>query len=341
MRDRLHQLPELIRSYRSAENLSLPEAWQAAPVLATGVGSSEAAAKLLVFLLQDLGIPASFRPFSAFYSGSALQAEASRTALVVFSQGLSPNARMVLERRKGFRETLLVTSSTPEGQRAAGRTDRAEVLQQLLEEGVGVLHHPPENEYDILPRFQGPVCSLIAAIRLAATRDTTYRLPPEPVDVADWFEESFSIMESESEALDELLSMPQFYYTGSTTAYAHNLSFKVQETLFLPAPPLIDAFTYAHGPFQRSRRHPSPAWLFCSADPAEVDLAETLRPMFEKAGPVRTFQAPVKPPWDLLYYEAALNRIVLRAAMAMDVDLVQWPGKGEDGAGYEIQTPRG
>jgi creatinine amidohydrolase len=50
--------------------------------------------------------------------------------LIVFSQGVSPNAQIALRKRRDFSHTILFSATNPETARKAGKTDRATLLQQ-------------------------------------------------------------------------------------------------------------------------------------------------------------------------------------------------------------------
>ena len=139
-------------------------------VVATGVGSSEAHARYLAGLLRRFaGVPAWFEPLSAFLDPCFPARHGRDHTLVVFSQGLGPNAQIALERRGEFGSVVLATSATEEGQRNSGRDGRAEWIARLRGEGARVEWFPVEDEYTILVRVIGPLCGMAAAWRLAAS----------------------------------------------------------------------------------------------------------------------------------------------------------------------------
>lgn len=339
VRERLRRLPAVLRQTLDTALPALPPDAAARGITTTGVGSSEAAARLLTHLLQSAGIRSSFLPFASFYSGD-LPLPASPPYLAVFSQGLAPNACMVLHRRAAFAGTLLFTAATPAGQKQAGRTERAALLETLLREGACILTHPEENEYLILPRFLGPVCALLTACRVAeALAPGCCGGPAALAQIPDRFHPIPCAAADAAEAAAELRHHPVFLFSNSVGLYAQNLAAKCMETLLTPPPLVADCFTYAHGLFQVHCALPAAKWLFCSADADEADLFARLEPLLRRSGPLRVLRSTLPPPLAVFDFEARLNAILLAILEQEMIDLVKWPGQGQDGEGYGIHLP--
>jgi creatinine amidohydrolase len=131
LRQRLAAIPGGLESLGRDWPGRSPKAGTPSRVVVTGLGSSEAHARYLVRLLnRRTRIPAEFLPTGAFVD-CGFGGWADRT-LVVFSQGLSANARIALARRDAFRGLVLFTAATPEGLVAAGKAERAEFLRGLV-----------------------------------------------------------------------------------------------------------------------------------------------------------------------------------------------------------------
>src|SRR5688572_3537291 len=97
-----------------------------AGVVTTGAGSSAAHARFLASVLGELGIPARFAPLTEFLEPPA-PAAAGKT-LVVFSQGLSPNARLALQHTKRWHSVWLATATgtrVADSEAAPGNDDDA------------------------------------------------------------------------------------------------------------------------------------------------------------------------------------------------------------------------
>jgi creatinine amidohydrolase len=307
-------------------------------VVTTGIGSSEAAAKYLTALLNRSDcVSAEYLPTAAFYG--ELSATTCGKELIVFTQGLSPNAQIALERRDQFAGLTLVTSSTLDGQRLSGKIDRADLLQKLASEGATIITHPLEDEFEILPRIIGPICALLTAWRLAQSilcDNASTAVPIESMLQQVW-EAPLPADDVLDRCAVELLAGTDFYFTNSSSLYAQNLTAKVLETVFRAPPRLRDVFDYSHGPFQSERAHPKHRWVFTGDLPAELDLYTRLQPLFERIDAPTIIRSPLPEPFAIFYYERFLNEVVLRAVSLAAYDLVDWPGKGEDGEGYALQ----
>jgi len=339
VQERINSLPDHLRGQVTSPLPDLPEDLKEKGVLATGVGSSEASARYLIFLLNRIGVPAEFAPLSSFYSKVKIPT-GPPPYLAIFTQGLSPNSGIVFSQRHLFAGTLLFTSSTVEGQEAAGKSDRAELLRKLESEGVTLLIHPYQNEYEILPRFIGPLCSLFEVCRVIEHIAPGNLGGQKSLQSIPAHLETFTLSQNVASGfLNDLSKTIRFVFTNSCSEYAQNLPCKFLETLFIQPPHLLDAFTYSHGPFQLDIHKPSPNWVFTTDDKVEQTLFKKLKPLFEKAGPFREIQSPLPSPLAIFHYEAFLNQIVLHALKTSDIDLVNWPGKGQDDDGYRINSP--
>ena len=108
LRSRLASLPEVLRWAAALPGPAFgPTPFRR--ILTTGLGSSEAHARYLASLLcSELGLAARFVPTAAL--ARPPHATVSEDLLVVFSQGLSPNARVALEHAPAYAHCLLVTA---------------------------------------------------------------------------------------------------------------------------------------------------------------------------------------------------------------------------------------
>ncbi|WP_309399057.1 hypothetical protein [Cerasicoccus maritimus] len=330
---RLTQIPQYLEQTLGLVLPSLDKLAAAKGVVATGLGSSEAAARYLVRLL-NLWTPirAEFLPLNHFYNAAAQDDR----HLVVFTQGLAPNAQIALAQRKQYAGLTLVTSSTEEGQINAGKGDRAKLLQALANEGTTIIRHPLENEFEILPRVIGPVCAIAAALVIAAKLGEQ-TLPT--ADILSAFSEELPAELSLSELADELLSGVDFYFANPTLLYSQNLAAKLLETTFRPAPCLRDVFDYSHGPFQAETLAPANRWIFGTDYEAECKLIADTAGLFNRISPAQVIMSPLPEPFAIFYYESVLNHIVVEAARRSGANLIDWPGKGQDGEGYALNEP--
>jgi len=344
--------------------------------VATGVGSSAAHARLLVALLSDLGLAARFLPLTAFASAPAADADAHADALFVFSQGLSPNARLPLRHAAAWRQVTLVTA-VPErpvaggdapgarGQDATAATaatpagplaDRQAALRELAERGVDVLRYPAPEEYGTLLRVTGPLAGAAATIRLAlaiaaATGRPAAGLVPDaiPVDaVCARVAGARDRLAREHPDLgaDVLEAGTALLASGGYGELLSNLAAKLVEGLLLPAPAVWDLLDFAHGPFQQSRgRRAAFLALTRPAAPhgaAEAELLDRLATLLDP-DLHRLVRLPSELPGALalLEHEALLDALVLRGIAERGIDQARFPGRGADGALYGVASLAG
>ena len=331
LEERVRHVPAALAETLTGALPDLPEVWRELPIMATGLGSSQSAARLLVSELNRRKQPrAVFRGTADCFQGAT---PLEKMGLVVFSQGLSPNARIALSQAERFAGVLLVTSVGV----APERPELKAQLRQLEGMGAVIWRHPLENEYTILPRLIGPPCAAAVAIRLAAWATETKLEVPKELERGDPVVDPSA--DTATAWAEEWLRGVDFNFTNRTADYAENLRAKAMEALLERPPDCRDVMEFAHGPFQLNEVAPRPQWIFSGNSSAEAILRERLEPLFARAAGAREIVAPFAAPWDLFYYEQLLNHLLVEAVRRKQIDLVDWPGKGADGAGYAIDRP--
>lgn len=308
-----------------------------AGVVVTGVGSSEAHARYLVGLLNRwTPVPAEFVALGAFADPSVLSPSRRERALVVFSQGLAPNARLALDRAGEFAGCVLFTSATEIGQRAAGRPERAELLVRLIEHGAHVVRFPLEDEYTLLVRVLGPACGFAAARRFAAAVAGSLLSPAagmvrdlEPVVTGPWpYRVAIRLAAwAEEHSRGFVMVVP-----AGVAACSQNLVAKFVEGLYWPAPRIVETLELAHGPFQQLLDRPVPVWVLGSDA-----LSRRAAGMLADAG-LDPFEVPLpgSPEVAPLMIELLFNPAIAHLVRSLDLDQVNWPGKGQDGSLYQF-----
>ena len=294
------------------------------PCVTTGIGSSAAHARLLAYLLAAGGLRARFRPLSAFAGARG----GEDGLLVVFSQGLSPNARLALE-APGRRRALLVTAASA----AAASTVRP---------GLLVRRFPGEDEYGTLLRVTGPACGIVAAIALAreilAAAGARDAIPPANVDDVCRAMDEAARRALEATGAAGLPDDVAFLASGDYAELAGNLPAKILEGTFRPLPPVFDLLETAHGPFQQARGR-EVTWLALARREAgaERELLARLRAMLDPSlHRLVELESRLPAPWALLEHEAAVNALVLRDIETRRIDQVRWPGRGADHPLYAL-----
>ena len=314
---RLRELPDALAraTARGAPALGVANARR---VVATGVGSSAAHAALLVHELRRAGRDAVVRPLSAFL---APPRPAPDEVLVVFSQGLSPNAHVALEAPRRWGAVVLATAVRDEVRLAPLRA-------------AGIVVHPTEgeDEFGTLVRIVGPMAGYVAALQLAEALDG----PPCPA----WEPLATALATLAAPALEpDALEAPLGLVTSGTYRdVVGNLAAKVMEGMLLPLPPVWDAMELAHGPFQeRVRERATFLALTRPEAHAEPELFDRFARMLdpERHRLVR-LAATLPAPLALFEHEAMLNAIMLRYLEARAIDQTDWPGRGADAPLYAL-----
>ncbi len=330
---RLDRIPAIIADMIARGPAPLKPATLAAQrFIITGTGSSEAHARYLVMLLNlYTGRAASYLPLSGFVE-SPPDAFTGKT-LVVFSQGVSPNAQIALRCRGQFAHTVLFSATNPETARAAGKPDRAALLQSILDEGGELIEFPLAEEYTTLIRFVGPLAGYLACLQFAAQFACCRYRTPGADDILPLL-----AAPAPANLLDAMIRLPSAFSQGFNlltaapiSDFAQNLACKFMEGLFWPCPPISDFLQFAHGPFQQMTAHPHPVVILQGGSAAEAELVGRSVTMLREVG-LSAFVVRVDaPPLTSIFgFEAALNALVFAVMRHQRIDQVNWPGKGRD-----------
>lgn len=319
-------LPSVLRDALAAPLPVMPRAMrEAARWVITGTGASEGPARLFAWALRrHAGRCAEFVPLSSFAAGEPPRGD----ALAVFSQELSPNARLGLAARKGYAHALLVTA-TPERPHA-----RAAAL-----DGVAICAHPPASEASLLLRVQGPAAATVAALRVAeeVAESVGAILSREAIEaLPDAVERAFRETARVAESLS--FERPLALVTAPDDAEsAHGLRWKWLEGTGAVDPPCWDVLQFAHGPWQHVVDRPYTLVSLERDGAPSRDLFDRLASMLDPARH-RLVRARATLPGAAAFFEhdACLNAMVCAALPHLDRDLARWPGVGADGALYDL-----
>ena len=330
---RLARIPDVLADMIARGPLPLKPATLAAQrFIITGTGSSEAHARYLTMLLNLYSDrAAAYLPLSGFIDRHPV-AFAGKT-LVVFSQGVSPNAQIALNRRGDFAHCVLFTATTPAAARAAGKQDRALLLQGILDAGGELVEFPLAEEYTTLIRFVGPLAGYLAALQFTAQlAGCRFPLPSAEVILP------LLRQPAPADLLDAMVRLPSAFSQGFNIVtaapisdFAQNLACKFMEGVFWPCPPISDFLQFAHGPFQQMNAHPKPVIILQGDSPAEEELVGRSVRMLREVG-LSAFVVRVDAPplYSIFGFEAALNALVFAVMRHQKIDQVNWPGKGRD-----------
>ena len=325
LRARAAKLPACLAEV--AEGLA-PEPRTGEAFVVTGIGGSEGPARAMAALLRATwGVRAAFVPLSAFLVG---EPRALGEVLVVFSQALSPNARLALARAGEFERALLFTSSLAEDARALLH---ANVRVVELPAAGGAAREAIEAEQGTLVRLLGPATAM-----LAAALSTGAASPSDvPALLAALGSAEARAREAIAAPSDAELEGPVAFVTaGGYGELCAAIATHWLEALYATRPPILDVLELAHGPFQAFYDRPI---LLVALERGDAE-----RPLFDRLASMlvpgrhrlvrltSSLPAPLAP----LDHLAQAHELVCRAIRARPRDLFTWPGNGHDGPLYHL-----
>ena len=336
LRARQTELPAAVAAALSAP-LALDDAANALrsarSVVTTGVGSSLAHARHLSWLLRTrAGVPSWDVPTGSFVLPPG--PEAAEQTLVVFSQGLSPNARLPLAHVGRYRATILVTAAD------ADSPDRAAAVRAAASNGARLVRMPCAPEYEVLLRILGPVVGFVVALRIANAVGAGVALDVEPESIVRAVHDASSRAAAALAGADPRIFADPITFVGTNgyAALAHNLCAKVLEGMFLPWPNAVDALELAHGSVQEAAGKPRTFIALGRGALHEESLFARARQTTEPQHRWLQLDARLPEPLAVLEHEAMVNELLLAAIAARRVDQRDWPGKGHDGPLYAIAS---
>jgi creatinine amidohydrolase len=320
-----HELGDFAR--RKAEAKLLDDPPRATSFAVTGVGGSDAPARLLVSALEARGIPARFLPLSCFVEGRVHARP--HEGLCIFSQGLSANACIAVTKSAEFFEAFLFTSTTP--------ADSRDVAAFVSRGGRVILLPPRESEPGLL-RVVGPPIAMLAGALFAHEAAKGEPRASLSSGLAASLERARANAQKAIEGLDPafLKADLAFVTTGHAHSLATGLAIKWLEGLRVAEPPAWDVIAVAHGPFHAF--YNEKRLLLALGEPSKLfdRLESMLAPERHVLVRIPT-ELPL--PFARLEVEVAVNELFFAAFREAPVDLFEWPSKGLDGALYGMCAP--
>jgi creatinine amidohydrolase len=332
---RLEAVPGLLRAMRDAWPSPSSRTSRSESFVVTGIGSSEAHARYLAWELNRSGDPAEFVPLSAFDGTGAPVPGASGRTLVLFSQGLSRNVRLVLAARRHFARVVLFTAASATGLIQAGHAERAAWLQELEREGAEIVRFPLQNEYEILIRVVGPACGFLAARLWLDSRAPASAagasilesiLTPSACPLAPFL----------AEQLPGISGGFRLLVPPALAQCSQNLACKMVEGLFWSPPQILDVLSFAHGPFQQLAARPAPVVILRpAADAVAADQADRALTMCRTLN-LPAVSIPLNAPagWQVLEADLRFNEALPPLVTQLRVNQRDWPGRGADAPLY-------
>ena len=330
-------------------------------LVATGIGTSEGHARHLAEVATRFcGQPARFVSTGAL--AAAPPPGADRDWLIVFSQGLSANARFALSHAEAWRGVILVTGLGMEAGEEVP-AEKASWLDALDRRGVVRVDLGAGTEYGVLLRVIGAragyavswsLLRSLASMRLESAPALTFE--------AEALRGAQDNAETRADAIfgpDE--SVSSFFSSDRTLVlvsedgaleFVDQLSLKLAEGLLRPRPRAVDVLEFAHGPLQSIAEEPASILYIRAALPgaqaSKIAAGRKGRDQEEESWLAR-FRSTLDParhwlrvvdatlPWPIaaIELEAIFDVFVLRAITEVETDLVNWPGADREAALYE------
>lgn len=287
--------------------------------ITTGVGGSEGPARVFAAALREGHGPcASFVPLSRLACDDLALDGA---ALAVFSQGLSPNARIALG-RNDFGAALLVTALDRDALDAAG-----------VRPDLALVHHAPAREDRLLVRVAGPAAATLVALRLA---DALRGAPsPHASEVPDAVRDALA---EPAPRLDPALPVA-LLGCDLGMDLLHGLRWKWLEAFRRSDASVWDALGFAHGPLQLTAERPTNLVLLPRDDAREQALFTRLTTLLAGEGHrVLRLGARLPGAWSFFEHDARWAAVVLATLRAHPRELLHWPLQGRDDALYGLDT---
>lgn len=314
----------------SALSVPLPEVPEGASFVVTGVGCSEGPARAFALLLQMAGRRAVFAPLSTFVG---VTARGMGNTLVLFSQGLSPNARLALRRAGEFEGAILFTSV----RRESAAIEAREQIEAFEAGGGRVVTLPPEEESGTFVRVVGPAAALLAVARFAGSvskrvdASEAAKLPALAASADARVEELVSALPAA--ALHRRLA---FVAWGPWIEAARGLPCKWLEGVGAAEPALWDVFQIAHGPFQQFYDEEiTLVTLEHDGEPEARALFDRLAAMVEAPRhAMLRLSSPLPPAIAAVDHDVLVTALLVRAIGERSKDLGR--AEGADAALYDV-----
>lgn len=285
----------------------------------SGIGASDGSARACAQWLDDApGVSARFRPFSAW-----LDAGDDCDGVIVFSQGLCPNAKIAIDRAPASATRVLVTAA-----------HEHPIVRDAVARGWLLCEHAPRDEGPLLVRLEGPLCALAVARAIAqrARGDDTVAQHSEAF-VRGVRAGARVAGELTIEQLDGVRAM---IGSGAMIETHAGLPWTWMESTLTAPIALFDALSFAHGPLQALYEQRATIVAFeRAAQPAWIDrVAQVLAP--ERHTLVRLASEAPSDHDALFEHAGALWSLLFSLLEHRPRELRAWPGKGCDGPLYEL-----
>ncbi|CAF3559379.1 unnamed protein product [Rotaria sp. Silwood1] len=342
---RLAQIPPLLLSMLEEILPALSSSTlDAQSFIVTGIGSSEAHARYLTLLINlYTDRQALFIGFTGFQRFTTRFR--SNQILILFSQGLSPNAQMIIKYgQQYFPHILLFTSMDDEQMRRK--------CPWIEKEKIESIQFPLNNEYTTLIRVIGPICGFLAAILFIQRFTNKHLIEKDNLQTTLIRNTSSSLSlisgysnlrQAMIEDDNQQFSRGPFHLILSSPLIdvCQNLLYKFVEGLYWSSPTVYDYLQFAHGPFQQLRsltdRSTAIICIVDSSSPLNVELEHRLRQMIDECNKQQQlvhiytlYLSSSSIIYSIFELEMKFNQLIFEIMCKRQTQQIDWPGKGQD-----------
>ena len=330
LRARLDETPSAIaRTHAAATTfvaeharaLEAPRRWAL-----SGIGASEGVARAAAAWIQREGAArAEFVPFSKWLCQPS--STLGFDGVVVFSQGMSPNARIATARAPKSSTRILVTASPshPAALDARG-------------EGWLLCTHEPADEGALLVRLTGPSCALTVARALADAVAAAQRSNGGgSLSAERAFERGVEVGRSIASAMDvSALEHVRAMLCAAGDDETHGgLAWVWMESTLCAPVALWDLLGFAHGPYQSL--FDQRATLIALEQASHGALVDRVASMLDRdRHTLVRVRADELGPFTVFSHLGSLWALAIALLERRPRDLHPWPGKGRDKPLYDI-----
>ncbi|MBI2602092.1 MAG: hypothetical protein HYW48_03465 [Deltaproteobacteria bacterium] len=325
---RIHDAPHYLLNLQSYSFYLDPDTES----IVTGVGSSEAHALYLLYLLRKFrpNVRAKFLPMTAF-SHEKKKGE----TLILISQGLSPNVLVALDAWQ-YRDVKLLTSVTSKNQDAG----KVAVLETLRNNRSDVYNFPLEDEYTTLIRTVGPLVGYYFIYKLL--HPASYMSLSEEKRL----HQTLMAAGAKVPSRDFFTSLQKDPHIVILVSYPLNLYFKnilnkLEEGAFLPSVRLVDYLEFSHGAFQnveyQFQKGRVSHFVLIKQSKVDQEAIPRVKLMLGDRFPIWELSSELPEDLSILEYEMVFNHFVLKWMELMAIDQKSWAGKERQALLYEWQ----
>ena len=291
--------------------------WFKNQTFVTGVGSSTAHAQYLVYLARKAGLfNIEYQPITWFED--KVDYKTRDCNLILFSQGLSPNAQILY--KLNWLNIILFTSVSYDNE------DLEKI--KLLNKSNLVVKYPLENEYGTLIRFVGPMAGFYAASHFAKKQGWIL-----PIDFNTRI--NFDFRDGEINDVSQFITVNKpnikiiFDVKEINKESLLNLQLKFLEGLFYPSlPEILDALEFSHGFYQNTlyQNRQGNKNLIILLNPGFSKNISSLRRLIEGKCHLWEINQNFGSNLNMIYYEYIFNEVVLRVIKNWNVNQKNWEG---------------